>query len=114
MSDERGTASVWAVPLIGVLALTAVLLAAVGAALVAVRRAQAAADLSALAAATVHAAGGDPCGEAARVARLNRTRIDSCDLLGAGHVRVVVTTTVRGPWPEALVVRGRARAGPAG
>lgn len=112
--EERGTATAWAVPFIGALALLTVLLAGVGAALVTVRRAQAAADLAALAAAAAYAAGQDPCIEAARVAALNRTRVDACEPLYAGDVRVVVSATVRGPWPETLHVRGRARAGPAG
>lgn len=112
--SERGTATAWAVPLIGVLALLTVMLAGVGTALAAVRRAQAAADLAALAGATAYAAGREACAEAARVASLNRARLDSCDVLGPGDVRVVVRTRARGPWPDPLEVRGRARAGPAG
>lgn len=112
--DERGTAAAWTVPLLGAVALLAVLLASVGSALVAVRRAQSAADLAALAAASAHAAGRDPCTEAARVAALNSTVLDTCDLVGPGDVRVVVSTVVRGPWPQAVQVRGRARASPAG
>ena len=112
--DERGTATAWTVPVIGVLALLTVLMAGVGGALVTLRRAQAAADLAALAGATAHAAGRGACGEAARVAELNGTRVDSCGVLDGGDVRVVVSATVQVPWPEQLRVRGRARAGPSG
>lgn len=110
--DQRGTATVWTVPFLGVLALLTVLMAGVGGALVTVRRTQAAADLAALAAATAHAAGRVGCVEAARMARRNGTDLDTCTLLDGGHVRVVVSTSVVGPWPSPLQVRGRARAGP--
>ncbi|HEX4977227.1 MAG TPA: Rv3654c family TadE-like protein [Nocardioides sp.] len=111
--SEHGSSSTWALALLGVLASLAVLLAGVGNALVAVRRAQAAADLAALAGAAAQAAGQAACPEAARVARRNETRLSSCVALPEGDVRVVVSTTVRGPWPQPLQVRGRARAGPA-
>ena len=112
--DERGSATAWAVPFIGVLALLTVMLAGVGGALVTVRRVQSAADLSALAGATALAAGGAACAEVARVAARNDTSLDSCAVLEGGDVQVVVSTSVRLPWPEPLHVRGRARAGPAG
>lgn len=110
--DERGSATAWAVPFLGVLALLTVLLAGVGAALVTVRQAQAAADLAALAGATAHAAGGVACDEVVRVAGRNGTQVDDCSVLPGGDVRVVVSAAVHGPWPEPLRVRGRARAGP--
>lgn len=113
MRDERGTATAWALPLIGALALLTVLLAGAGAALVTLRRAQAAADLAALAGATAHAGGRAACVEVARVAGRNGARVDSCAVLPGGDVRVVVRAPVRGPWPGPLQVRGRARAGPA-
>lgn len=112
--DEGGTASAWAVPFIGVLALLTVLLAGVGAALVTVRRVQAAADLAALAGATAYAAGRGVCSEVVRVADRNGAAVESCAVLDGGDVRVVVSAAVRVPWPEPLLVRGRARAGPAG
>lgn len=111
--DERGTATAWTVPFIGALALLTVLLAGIGAALVTVRRTQSAADLAALAGATAYAAGRAACPEVARVAERNGTRLDSCVVLGDGDVAVVVSASVRGPWPDPLDVRGRARAGPA-
>ncbi len=110
---DRGTATAWTVPFIGVLALLTVLLAGVGAALVTVRRTQSAADLAALAGATAYAAGREACAEVARVADRNGTRLDSCVVLHGGDVKVVVSASVRGPWPDVLEVRGRARAGPA-
>lgn len=110
--DQRGTATVWTVPFLGALALLTVLMAGVGGALVTVRRTQAAADLAALAAASAHVAGRAGCAEAARVARRNGTDLDMCTVLDGGDVRVVVSASVRGPWPRPLQVRGRARAGP--
>ena len=111
--DQRGTVAVWAVPFIAVLALLTVSMSGVGAALVTVRRAQAAADLAALAGATAHAAGRAACVEAARVAHRNGSALDSCEVVG-DDVRVVASAAVRLPWPEPLRARGRARAGPAG
>jgi secretion/DNA translocation related TadE-like protein len=111
--DERGTATAWAVPFIGALAVLTVLLATVGQALLTVRRVQSAADLAALAGATAHAAGRSACAEAARVAGRNDSRVDTCEVLADGDVRVVVSALSRGPWPGTRPVRGRARAGPA-
>jgi secretion/DNA translocation related TadE-like protein len=100
------------VPFVGALALLAVLLASVGQALLTVRRVQSAADLAALAGATAHAAGRSACAEVARVAGRNGSRVDTCELLEDGDVRVVVSAPARGPWPGTRPVRGRARAGP--
>lgn len=110
---ERGSATAWSVPFIGALVLLTLLMAVVGGALVTVRRVQAAADLAALAGATAHADGRSACAEVARVAGRNGGRLDSCDVLDGGDVRVVVSASFAGPWPQALTVRGRARAGPA-
>lgn len=112
--DERGSAAAWSVPFIGALALLTVLLAGVGAALVTVRRVQAAADLAALAGALAHTAGRGACSEVVRVAERNGAGVESCEVLEGGDVRVVVNARVGVPWPEPLLVRGRARAGPAG
>ena len=112
--DERGSATAWTIPFVGVLALLTVLMAGVGGALVTVRRVQAAADLAALAGATAHAGGRPACAEVARVADRNGGQLESCAVLQGGDVRVVVSASFAGPWPQPLTVRGRARAGPAG
>jgi len=79
---DEGSASVVAVTLVGLLALLAVGLAAVGVLLAAAGRAQAAADAAALAAAplTFYSFGStnSPYGEAARYADLNGARLVGC------------------------------------
>jgi secretion/DNA translocation related TadE-like protein len=76
----------------------------VGAAVIARHRAQAAADLAALGAATRLAAGaGAACAQAAVIAKAMRTALDDC---GVEKLDVVVTVNV----PVALGVWGSARA----
>ena len=76
------------------------------------RRAQAAADLAALAGATAVPRGADGCAEAARISAANDAVLDACSIL-AGEVSVQVA--VPGPaWPGRRVrVMAEARAGPA-
>lgn len=84
-------------------------LGVLGEAVVARHRAEAAADLAALAAADVLVgrALGDPCGRATRTAALNGARLRACAVSG-GTVEVVAEVRVTlGP------ARARARAGPA-
>lgn len=76
------------------------------------RRAQSAADLAALAAATAAQGGSDPCGAAARVARRNHAILRACSVTGwDASVRV----SVDGPRMAGMTMRlpARARAGPA-
>lgn len=110
--DESGAVTVVVVAMAGVLMFVMVGLGAAGGLVVAQRRAQAAADLSALAGA---ASVGDACAEADRVAAANRAAVDVCRLDG-DVVSVVVS--VRGPdlpwasrWSE-VRVSAEARAGP--
>jgi secretion/DNA translocation related TadE-like protein len=88
----------------------------VGALLVGQRRAAAAADLAALAAAQAvrpwpGQAGGDPCGVAGALARANGARLTGCRVRGT-EVGVEVAVTVAGPFGRSWTAPGRARAGP--
>lgn len=76
------------------------------------RVAQAAADLAALAGASAVQEGGDPCGQAARVADRNRATLLSCEVAGWNVTVVVSADTARLPG-GVLDLRARARAGPA-
>ncbi len=82
MNRDEGSASLVTITLVGLLALLAVGLAAVGLLLAAAGRAQTAADAAALAAAplTFYSFGStnSPYGEAARYADLNRARLVGC------------------------------------
>jgi secretion/DNA translocation related TadE-like protein len=102
--------SVLAVGLLCVL--VAASFAAAGAAVVARHRAQAAADLAALAAAVHVAEGRDPaCRQALRIATANAARLVSCRVETSD---VLVTAEVRPAGVAALagVARASARAGP--
>lgn len=78
-------------------------------------RAEAAADLSALAAASTAVLGGSgpACARAAQVAKAHATRLDECAVGPALTVRVVVVTSLPGVLADVGPVQGRARAGPA-
>lgn len=108
---ERGSASIVVVALAGVLLLIGLAASHVTATAVAHRRAQAAADLAALAGAGAHQRGEDPCPVAADVAARNHARLASCVDHGKD---VVVEVTVEGPELLGLAATptGRARAGP--
>ena len=112
-SDQRGAVTVLATALLGVLLF---LTAAFGVAEAMVsdhRRAQAAADLAALAGAQAIQQAGDACTAAADIAAANGADLEECQVQGED---VVVTARVTGPrW---LGARGdlsaQARAGPGG
>lgn len=124
----RGSATVLAVLLVGVLATAAVAGVAAGGILVGHRRAASAADLAALAAAqrlvgSALAAepGDDACAVADRVSQENDARLRSCGIqptpLGSGarpEVVVEVEVDVDGPLGARWTVRARARAGETG
>lgn len=111
---DRGAATVLTVAMAGVLLLVGAATGVVGAVVVAHRRAQAAADLSALAAATAlaHPSGRDPCTAAAEVAGANGAVLDACRVEGSD---VVVEVRVSGPrWlGQDQDLAAAARAGPA-
>ena len=109
--DERGSASVLAVVLVGALSVAAVLVAAVGAVVADPRRVASAADLAALAGAAAVQSGRDGCASAGAVARRNAARLASCVVTGS----VVTVRTTRETRPllgRRLTVRSAARAGP--
>lgn len=109
--DQHGFATLATVGLIGVV-MSMALAVALGTALFADhRRAEAAADLAALAGAGAWARGGDACGAAATNATANGARLASCEVIGR-DVRVVVA--VRRTYAVGLdaTLTARARAGP--
>ena len=112
-ASDRGAATVWAAASVAVL--TAVLVAALdlGGATVARHRAEAAADLAALAAAGEAARGTEvACGRASAIAAQMGARVVLCQLRGWAalvEVEAGVRLGLLGPVP----VRGRAHAGPA-
>jgi len=111
-SEQRGSATLFAVAMIGVLVLVGAALGVVAAMVHAHRVAQSAADLSALAGAAAQARGRDPCAAAGAVASANGAVLDSC-VVGARDVRLQVT--VAGPhWlGQHHDLSAQARAGPA-
>jgi secretion/DNA translocation related TadE-like protein len=109
--EERGSATVQAVVLIGVLTCVAVGVMVIAQVLVARRVTAAAADLAALAGASAVQHGEDACAAAGAVARANHARLSACTVRGED----VVVTTSRplhslGGW--SATVTGTARAGP--
>lgn len=112
--SERGAGTVLVLGIVAVILLLAVATAALGAAQNARGSAQAAADLGALAGATALRDGFDPCGTAGAAVKRNGAEVASCEVLGAGTVRVVVTRKVAGPAGElgGAQARAAARAGP--
>lgn len=118
---ERGSGTVLALAVSMVLALAAGAAVLVGQVTTIRHRADAAADLAALAGARTAREGGDPCTVAGRIASANGGRLRSCvvDPAGTGGsaaagqvlVRVAVSATVLGG--RTLTAVGRARAGEA-
>ncbi|GAA1953646.1 hypothetical protein GCM10009798_11010 [Nocardioides panacihumi] len=108
---DRGSAVPFAVACLGLVLLLGAALGVVGAMVVDHRRAQAAADLAALAGASALGDGGDGCGAAARIAAGNGASLADCVAEGAD---LRVTVVVRGPgWLGAHGdLTAQARAGP--
>lgn len=108
---ERGAATVFAVSLVVVLLLLGMAAVFVTATAAAHRRAQAGADLAALAGAAALQSGTDPCAEAATIAAENGVRLSACGVEG---MDVLVTALLDGPEfaGHSFEVRGTARAGP--
>ena len=115
MRDDRGSASIW------VLAASLVVLAfgytvtTRGVAVVARHRANAAADLAALAAAARIGVGGDPCASARSIAEANHAALTMCQAAvdpdgRAGTVAVTVTAEFDVPIVGARSVVSSARA----
>lgn len=118
-SSERGSATVLVLVLVAVLTTLAIAATTVGGILVGHRRAAAAADLAALAAAEalvpgagISQGGPDGCAQAGLVSSANDARLTACEVDGRDVV-VAVTVDVRMPFGATRSVPGRARAGPA-
>ena len=107
---EQGSGTVLAVAMIGLV--VTVTVGATGAVGVVAghRRAQSAADLSALAGATTLQSGGDACQRAGVIADRNGADLQRCQVDGT-EVTVVVARSVRLPGLP-MELRARARAGP--
>ncbi len=112
-AGERGAATLLVVSAAGLLLFVGLALSGVTALVVAQRRAQAAADLAALAGATAAAQGRDACVAASDTARANDAVLVSC-LDADGDVRVEVRVRASGPAGRTLDVVAEARAGPSG
>jgi secretion/DNA translocation related TadE-like protein len=114
---QHGSASTIAVVLASVLVVVALLATAVGGLVVDQRRAESAADLSALAGAAATQQGGAACPVAGAVAVRNGAHIAACHE-AAGLVVVVVERATRLDLlrllPGGATVVGSARAGPVG
>lgn len=107
-----GSATVWVLACVVVIVTVAAAAASVGAAVLSRHRAQAAADLAALAAAGMAAGYSDgPCRLARDVARSNGGRLVGCRLDGM-VADVVVEVTLPGWLPAVGSARARSRAGP--
>lgn len=110
--DERGAAVVLVIGLTAVLAFVAAVSVGTVAIVLAHRRAQVAADLGALAAASAVQGGADPCAAAERIADRHAAALTHCEVDGSS---VVVTTAVTLlPALGGMDVPARARAGPSG
>ncbi len=111
---ERGAATVWALALVGLLSVTALVGAAAGELAITRLRVATVADLAALAGAQASSA----CAEAARIAGANGVTLEACAIDAAGDVRVRVRTgppvlvqrlaTLSGGTPSDVVAEARA------
>lgn len=108
--DERGVAVVVALGLLAVLVFVAAVSAGTVGVVVTHRRAQAAADLAALAGAAALQRGEDPCLAATRIARRHDARLGHC--LVEGQTLAVTTTVALPSVLGGRLVPARARAGP--
>lgn len=109
---EDGAATVLAISLVALLTVVAFTAAGMTGLVAAHRRAQAAADLSALAAAATLQEGGSGCAAAARVADRNGAELVGCSQEGR-TVLVGVVVRTRPIGGQRWALPGRARAGPA-
>jgi secretion/DNA translocation related TadE-like protein len=109
--DQRGSAAVLMVVLLGVLGAGTLLLGAVGGAVVGQRRVESATDLAALAGAAAAERGEDACAAAQALVVRNGARLTACSLTGE-VVSVRAARPVRSLPGFRLTVSSRARAGP--
>jgi secretion/DNA translocation related TadE-like protein len=108
---QRGSAAVTMVVLLGVLGAGALLVSAVGGAVVGQRRVESATDLAALAGAAAAERGEDACAAAEAIVVRNGARLTACRVTGE-IVSVRATRPLRSLPGLRLTVSSRARAGP--
>ncbi|MDX6300752.1 MAG: hypothetical protein QOF53_1966 [Nocardioidaceae bacterium] len=111
-AGQEGSAAVLMVVLLGVLGAGALLVAAVGGAVVGQRRVESATDLAALAGAAAAERGQDACAAAEALLVRNRARLTACSLAGE-VVSVRAARPLRSLPGLRFTVSSRARAGPA-
>lgn len=111
-ADQRGSATTFTVPLIGVVLAATLVVSVLASVLVGQRRVQSAADLAALAGATAVQQGHDACAVVALMARRNGSEVASCSVSG-GDVTIELSRRVTGLVGRSVTVRARTRAGPA-
>jgi secretion/DNA translocation related TadE-like protein len=109
MNADRGSATIWMLAAMGLLALVATAATLRSTAILARHRAESAADFAALAAA-IHLDAADPCAFAAAVATANDARLELCRIHGE-TVRVQVSRTLAFPVLGEHTVSAHARAG---
>lgn len=109
--DEHGVATVWGLALLALLTAVALVAVAVVSVVAGHRRAQAGADLAALAGAGAQRDGDAACRVAGGIAADNGSELTACTIEGA-QVRVVVQVRVHGLFGRVHLVRARALAGP--
>ena len=107
---EQGAGTVLAVAMIGIVVTVTIGTSGAVGVVAGHRRAQSAADLSALAGATTLQNGGDACQSASAIAGRNGAELQRCQVDGT-EVAVVVARTVRLPGLP-MELKARARAGP--
>ncbi len=111
---ERGAVTMLVIPMLGVLVLAALLLAFQGGVVISQRRAQAAADLAALAGAAALQQGRVACDSAAEIAARNGARLRSCQVGGVSGRELRLRVVRAGPslFGRAVDLEATARAGP--
>jgi secretion/DNA translocation related TadE-like protein len=113
-SRQKGSATVWTIAMMAVIWFAAVAVVDVGVARAARLRAQTAADLGALAAATrALTVPEDACARAHAVTIANRSRVDRCSVAG-GITEVSVSLRFTLPFFGSRTATAVARAGPVG
>jgi secretion/DNA translocation related TadE-like protein len=113
LASERGSATVWGLGAIAVVAVLTVLVMSMASAVVTRHRAEAAADLGALAAASrAETAAARPCAAARDVAQHMAVRLARCRMAGADAI-VEVSLRPGGLLAAFGTASARARAGPA-
>jgi secretion/DNA translocation related TadE-like protein len=109
MNSDRGSATIWMLAAMGLLALIATAATLRASAVLARHRAESAADFAALAAA-IHLDAADPCAFAVAVATANGAHLELCRTDGE-TVRVQVNRTLTFPVLGEHTVSAHARAG---